>query len=280
MSIGFVLVDKPEGPTSHDVVARVRKLLGTKKVGHAGTLDPSASGLLVVAVGPATRLISSVQGLPKTYETTGLLGVRTSTQDAAGDVVEVCDVDVTPEQVIAAALSFVGEIEQIPPAHSAVKVGGERAYKLARRGEQPDIAPRRVHVYEFDVVNTDIPKFDARIVCSAGTYIRTLVSDVGDAVGCGAHVIALRRTAIGHLQVSDAVAPDDVDESSIRGVEEVLTHLPRVDVDDETATRARNGRAIESEATGDGVLVVGPQGAVGIFRPEDGLLRPVTVLGR
>jgi tRNA pseudouridine55 synthase len=279
VTLGFVLVDKPAGPTSHDVVARVRKRLDIRRVGHAGTLDPAASGLLVVAVGPATRLISYVQGLPKTYETTGRLGVRTTTLDAAGDVIEECDVKATADDVRGAAASFIGEIEQVPPAHSAVKVGGERAYKLARRGEQPDIAPRTVTVYEFDVTGVRLPDFDACIVCSAGTYVRTLVSDVGDALGCGAHVAALRRTAIGALDVADAVVPDDVNESHVRCVEDVLTHLPRVDVDDETAARARNGRAFEAQATGE-TLVVAADGAVGVFRPDGELLRPVTVLGR
>lgn len=280
MRVGFVLVDKPEGPTSHDVVARVRKRLGIKRVGHAGTLDPLASGLLVVAIGGATRLISHVQDLPKTYETSARLGVRTTTLDAGGEVVETRDVEVTSEQVHAAASSFVGEIEQVPPAHSAVKVGGQRAYKLARRGERPEISPRRVTVYRFDVLDVDAPRFDARIECSTGTYVRTLVSDVGDLLGCGAHITALRRTAIGHLAAAHAVPPDDVDESAVRPVEDVLTHLPRVDVDEDTAVRARNGQRVEADASGDRVLVVAADGAVGVFRAEDGVLRPVTVLGR
>jgi tRNA pseudouridine55 synthase len=277
--IGFVLVDKPAGPTSHDIVARVRKILGVKRVGHAGTLDPIASGLLVLGVGPATRLLSFVQGLPKTYEATGVLGVRTTTLDAAGVVVSSCDANVAPDDIRAAAAGLVGEIEQVPPAHSAVKVGGERAYKKARRGEATELAPRRVTVYAFDVLRTTPSEFDARFECSSGTYIRSLVADVGDRLDCGAHVSALRRTAIGHLRVDAAVLPDDVSAAAVRPVEDVLTHLPRLDVDAETAQRAGNGRPLEaSDAEGD-TLVCGPGGAIGIFRPVDGLLRPVTVLG-
>jgi len=277
---GFVLVDKPPGPTSHDVVDAVRKVFDLRRVGHAGTLDPPASGLLVVAVGPATRLLRYVQELPKTYEATARLGVRTTTLDATGDEVSRSDVDVSPPSIRAAAAALVGNIEQIPPAVSAVKVSGERAYRKARRGEDVELAPRAVTVYAFDVPRTSADAFDARIVCSSGTYVRTLVADVGERLGCGAHVVHLRRTAIGHLSVQDAVALDAVDPGSLRAVEDVLTHLPRVDVDADRAVLARNGRSIEAHATGDNVLVCGPDGAVGVFAPTDGLLRPVTVLGR
>jgi len=280
VSLGFVLVDKPKGPTSHDVVARVRKRLGVKRVGHAGTLDPAASGLLVVGVGPATRLLSLVQGLPKTYETTGLLGVETTTQDAAGEVVSRSEVRASADDVRAAAASLVGEIQQVPPAHSAVKVGGERAYRVARRGETPELPPRRVTVLAFEVVDIAVPEFHARVECSSGTYVRTLVADLGAKLGCGAHVTALRRTAIGHLKVSDAVAPDDVDDGCVRPVEDVLRHLERVDVDAETAGRARNGVAVEAGSPPGDVLLCGPDGAIGIFRADGGLLRAVTVLGR
>src|SRR5438094_3181804 len=232
---GFLLLDKPRGPTSHDMVSRVRKALNVKRVGHAGTLDPLASGLLVMAVGPATRLLRYVQDLPKTYDVTGVLGVETSTLDADGEVTSRADVNVTPDEIRAAAAAFVGDIEQVPPAVSAIKVGGERAYKLARRGEDVELAPRRVKVFSFDVLRTSTDAFEARIVCSSGTYVRSLVRDVGAALRCGAHVAHLRRTQIGDVSVRDAVRPGSVDASSVRPVEEVLTNLARVEVDDETA---------------------------------------------
>jgi tRNA pseudouridine55 synthase len=276
---GFVLADKPAGPTSHDVVDMVRKALHIKRVGHAGTLDPAASGLLVIAVGGATRLLSYVQDLPKTYETTGTLGVRTTTLDAAGDVSSRADVHASGDDIRAAAAGLVGEIRQVPPAYSAVKVGGERAYRKARRGEVLDLEPRTVTVHTFDILRTSASAFDARITCSSGTYVRSLVAEVGERLGCGAHVAHLRRTAIGHLHVSDAVLPEAISPRCVRCVEDVLTHLGRIDVDAETASRAANGRTFEADAPDGVVVVCGPAGAVGVFEATDGMLRPRTVLG-
>jgi tRNA pseudouridine55 synthase len=276
---GFLLVDKPHGPTSHDIVDAVRRALNVKRVGHAGTLDPPATGLLVVAVGPATRLLRYVQPLPKTYEATCALGVTTSTLDASGEVIERKPVDVRPDDVRAAAARSVGEIDQVPPAVSAVKVGGERAYRKARRGEDVAIEARRVTVHSFDVLRTSADAFDARITCSSGTYIRSLVADVGDRLGCGAHVVTLRRTAIGHLSVNDAIAPEDVEAGRIQSVQDVISHLPRLDVDATTARRLRDGQRISVDAEPGEVLVVGPEGPVGVFASCDGSLRAETVLG-
>ncbi len=249
-----------------------------KRVGHAGTLDPLASGLLVIAVGPATRLLSYVQGLPKTYDVTGVLGVTTSTLDAQGDVLTRSAVSATPDEIKTAAASFVGEIDQVPPAVSAIKIDGERAYKRARRGEDVAMPTRRVTVFSFDVRRTSADAFEARIECSSGTYIRSLVADVGDRLGCGAHVAHLRRVAIGHLGVQDAVELEDVDPSCVRPIEDVLTHMPRVDVDADTEGRARNGRPFEKEAPDGEALIVGPGGAIGVFEARGGTFRPVTVV--
>ncbi len=277
---GFVLVDKPRGPTSHDIVDRVRRAFGVKRVGHAGTLDPPATGLLVVAVGPATRLLRYVQGLPKTYDVTAVLGSTTTTLDAEGEIVERRPVsDVTPERIRETARAFLGEIVQTPPAVSAVKVGGERAYKKAARGEAVVIEPRTVTVYFFDVPRTSPDSFEARIVCSAGTYIRSIVADLGEALGCGAHVRHLRRMAIGELDVLHATKVEDLGPHALRGVEDVLAHLPRVDIDAESEKLARNGRAIEGPTDVGEMLVVGPSGVVGVFESRNGMLRPVTVLG-
>jgi tRNA pseudouridine55 synthase len=262
------------------MVDAVRKAFGIRRVGHAGTLDPAASGLLVTAVGGATRLLAYVQELPKTYDATGVLGIRTTTLDAAGEITSREEVHVTEDDIRAAAAGLVGEIWQVPPAHSAVKVGGERAYRKARRGESPDPQPRTVTVYAFDVLRTSASAFDARVTCSSGTYVRSLVADVGEKLGCGAHVVHLRRTAIGHLDVRDATRPDEVSVSSIQRVEDALKHYFRVDVDAPAAGRARNGRPIEAAGTPDGRTVVcGPDGAVGVFEAKAGVLRPLTVLG-
>ena len=281
-STGFVLVDKPRGPTSHDVVDKVRRAFGTRRVGHAGTLDPPATGLLVVAVGPATRLLRYVQGLPKTYDVTAVLGATTSTLDADGEVLDRRPITgVTPARIREAAKTFLGEITQVPPAVSAVKIGGERAYKKAARGEAVEIEPRRVSVYFFDVPRTSPDSFEARIVCSAGTYIRSIVADLGELLGCGAHVRHLRRMAIGELDVLNATKVDDLGPQALKPVEDVLAHMPRLDVDEQTETLARNGRALPIPAAGDTTgetLVVGPSGVVGVFEPRDGMLRPVTVL--
>ncbi len=275
---GFVLVDKPRGPTSHDIVGAVRRALKIKRVGHAGTLDPLATGLLVIAVGPATRLLRYVQGRDKTYDVTAQLGIRTSTLDAEGEVTSRQPVAVTPVEIRAAAARFVGEIDQIPPAVSAIKVGGERSYKRAARGEEVALEPRRVTVHAFDVLRCAPDAFDARVVCSTGTYVRSLVADVGDALGCGAHVAHLRRTAIGDLSVRDAMKLDAIGPQAVRRVEDVLD-LPRIEVDEQTAALARNGRPIEVPAPDGETLVTGPQGAIGVFEAREGILRPSTVIG-
>jgi tRNA pseudouridine55 synthase len=279
IGFGFVLVDKPWGPTSHDVVDVVRKALGIRRVGHAGTLDPPASGLVVVGVGPATRLLRYVQDLRKTYEVTAALGVRTTTLDATGEVVSSEAVHVAPDEIRDAAVEFVGEISQRPPDVSAVKVGGERAYRKARRGEAVEIAPRRVTIHSFDVLRTSPDAFDARVVCSSGTYVRSLVADVGERLGCGAHVAALRRTKIGHLEVANAVPPDEIGPQHVVGIESVLSHIPTFAVDAESAFRARNGRSLEANGITGPRLIVGPDEAVvGVFVPHDGILRPETVV--
>jgi tRNA pseudouridine55 synthase len=279
LQTGFVLVDKPRGPTSHDIVDRVRRVFGLRRVGHAGTLDPPASGLLVVAVGPATRLLRFVQGLPKSYDVTAVLGVRTSTLDAAGEVLSRSPVDASPNDIREATRAFVGEIKQKPPAVSAIKVGGERAYKRAARGEVVDLEPRLVTVHTFDILRTSPDAFDARIVCSSGTYIRSIVADLGDALGCGAHVEHLRRIAIGDLTAREAVKLHNLDQTALRSVEDVLVHLPRVEIDADRETLARNGRTLEATTEDGEHLVVGPSGAVGVFEARAGVLRPVTVLG-
>ncbi|HEY8116782.1 MAG TPA: tRNA pseudouridine(55) synthase TruB, partial [Actinomycetota bacterium] len=186
---GLLLVDKPSGMTSHDAVEVVRRSLGTRKVGHAGTLDPMATGLLVLGVGRATRLLRYLGELPKTYAATGRLGEETDTLDADGEIVRTAPVNVSLAEVERACASLVGESMQAPPAYSAVRVGGRRLYEAARRGEVLEARPRPIRVDAFAVSAFDGRDLEARVTCSGGTYVRVLVADVGRSLGCGAHLV-------------------------------------------------------------------------------------------
>jgi tRNA pseudouridine55 synthase len=206
---GILLVDKPSGMTSHDVVDRVRKASGIRRVGHTGTLDPNATGLLVLCLGKATRLSEHLTGLDKEYEGTMRLGVVTESYDSDGQVVEEHPVpDLTIEQIQALCDRFVGEIEQLPPMVSAVKVGGERLYKIARKGETVERTPRKITVHEFTVLSYEKPDAVIRVRCTSGTYVRALCHDVGQLLGCGAILSTLRRTRVGRHDVTSAVALD------------------------------------------------------------------------
>jgi tRNA pseudouridine55 synthase len=252
---GLLLIDKPSGITSHDAVDRVRRALGTRKVGHAGTLDPMATGLLLMGVGRATRLLRFLGDLPKEYDGEGILGVETDTLDAEGEVIRRDDEGasgVSEAALRGAMLGLTGELSQTPPAYSAVKVGGERLYKAARRGEAPEAPPREVVVDAFDLESFDPPAFTFRVRCSGGTYIRSLVRDVGGALGCGAHLSRLRRTAIGPFRADDGRPPEDpgMPLDPVAAVE----HLPSVELSAEEAEAASHGR------------ILGPAGLVGPYR--------------
>lgn len=256
---GLLVVDKPSGMTSHDVVDRIRKVLHTRKVGHAGTLDPDATGVLVVGVGKATRLLALAQGAPKRYVAEAKFGITTTTQDASGDIVGISDVAVTEESVRGVLARFRGPIEQVPPMVSAVKVGGERLYRKARRGEEVERAARPVHVYELELVGWDpgahpIARFE--ISCSAGTYVRTLIADVGDRVGAGAHMTSLRRIASGRFTIDDAIALDDVTIDALRPLKELVADLNSIDVDDTDADAVTHGRKIDARPGGEDGEVV------------------------
>jgi tRNA pseudouridine55 synthase len=211
---GLVIVDKPGGMTSHDVVARVRRLAGTRKVGHAGTLDPMATGVLVVGVEKATRLLGYLTLTEKEYDATIRLGQSTSTDDAEGEITGgaaaagVSAAVLTQHQLSEAVAGLTGEIEQVPPAVSAIKVDGQRAYRLTRAGAAPELKPRPVTVYEFTVTavrrNGDLLDIDATVRCSSGTYIRALARDLGAALGTGGHLTRLRRTRVGGYRIEDA----------------------------------------------------------------------------
>jgi tRNA pseudouridine55 synthase len=274
---GLLLVDKPSGITSHDAVARVRRVIGIKKVGHSGTLDPMATGLLVMGVGRGTRLLRFLGDSPKLYEGTGILGVETTTLDALGDVVAEAPVHATESQLREAMARFEGDIEQIPPAFSAVKVGGERLYRAARRGEEVEAPPRSVHVYAFNLRAFDVPRFDFRVRCSGGTYVRSLVADVGRALGCGAHLAALRRTAVGPFRVEDARSPDE--PGPLLPLERAVEHLVAVELSAEEARSAAHGRILGPAGIPGPYRAVGPDGTlIGVYHDDGAKAVPEVIL--
>ncbi|MGD1011958.1 MAG: tRNA pseudouridine(55) synthase TruB [Acidimicrobiales bacterium] len=249
---GFVVVDKQAGWTSHDVVARCRRLLGTRKVGHAGTLDPDATGVLIVGIGRATRLLRFASDLKKTYVGEIVLGVSTTTLDAAGQVTGLFDMEaVTLEDLRAAALSLTGRIEQIPPMVSAVKVGGRRLHELARAGIEVERAPRPVEVFRFEVFETgDRNCYRVLVECSSGTYVRVLAADLGARLGGGAHLRALRRVAVGSFTDSEALKLEEVAPERMRPPEELVRDLAGAVASPELSEALGHGRAVERVALG------------------------------
>lgn len=276
-----ILVDKPAGPTSHDVVARCRALLGRPKVGHTGTLDPFATGLLVLLVGRATRLAPFLSGLPKTY----LAGIRLGARSASGDP----EGPITPggpppdEPALRAALGgLVGESRQRVPALSAVKVEGERLYAITRRGEEVERPTRTVVVERADLVSFDPMDGVAQVEfrCSSGTYVRQLATDLGEALGCGAYCEVLRRTEVGDLSVDAAIPPESVQPGCGMDPLEVMHSMPRVDLGAGAAADVRHGRAVTgADAALEGAVALAADGhLLAVGEAHDGTLRPRVVL--
>ena len=258
---GLLLIDKPQGITSHDAVDQVRRALHTKKVGHAGTLDPMATGLLLVGVGRATRALRFFGDLPKTYEATMRLGVETTTLDAEGEVTRESPVGATDEDLRSAMASLVGETVQVPPAYSAVKVGGRKLYEAARRGETLAAPGRPIHVETFALLARRGSEADLRVVCGGGTYVRVLVADVGAALGCGAHLTRLRRTRIGPFEVTAAHPPDEPGHPL--PIERAVAHLPRLVLEQQEAIAAGHGRILGP---------AGLDGPYGVYTADGGLI--------
>ncbi len=284
---GFVVVDKEAEWTSHDVVAKARGVFGTRKIGHSGTLDPGATGVLVLGVGRGTRLLRFITELEKTYVAEAVLGVETDSLDADGEVTVRHDMsDITIEDVIRVAPQFVGDIEQIPPMVSAIKIDGKRLHQLAREGKTVERKPRPVTVHEISVDPAFLPtepgephvfKFTTR--CGSGTYIRTIAADIGAALGGGAHLRSLRRTAIGrHVEANAAV----LEKSTIISLAEGLADYPSVSLDDETVARVRNGQRLSEDVlTGAGpwVLLDSQCAVVAVHeRVEGGKIKPAVVI--
>ena len=280
---GAVLVDKPVGLTSNFVLQKTKKLFGARKAGHAGTLDPLASGLLVVLFGEATKFASFLLEDDKEYMATLKLGERTSTGDAEGEIVERKDV---PGEIPASVLArFVGEIEQVPPMYSALKRDGVPLYKLARRGETVERAARSVRISAIEVLRFEAPLLELRVRCSKGTYVRTLAEDIGRALGTVAHLAALRRTASGQFRVEGASTPEALEgaadrRSCVLPLAAMLSGLPRADLDADAMGRFRNGEAVPSQRSEPLCGVYGPGGTVlGLGRADEtGRLRPLRVV--
>jgi tRNA pseudouridine55 synthase len=274
---GLLPVDKPAGMTSHDVVDVVRRALGTRKVGHAGTLDPMATGLLLIGVGRATRLLRFLGGLPKTYGGTLRLGVETTTLDADGEIVRETPVSAAEPEVRAAMRRLVGESLQRPPAHSAVKVAGRKLYEAARAGETLEARPRPIRVDAFDLLSFEPPDATFRVTCSGGTYVRVLAADVGAALSCGAHLTALRRTAIGPFEAEDAAPPDRPGEPL--PLEAAVRHLPRLDLGGEEARAASHGRPLGPAGIAGPYGVFSPDGSlIGVYEDDGPRARPRVIL--
>ena len=257
---GLAVVDKAAGWTSHDVVAKARGQLGTGRVGHSGTLDPDATGVLLLGVGRATRLLRFLNDLPKSYVGEIVLGVETDTLDAAGEVVATHDMaSVGDDEVRAAAAGLVGDIQQVPPMVSAVKVDGQRLHELARQGIEVERQPRPVTVHRFEVapVPGQPGVWRAEVDCSSGTYVRVLAADVGRALGGGAHLRALRRTAIGSFGLGEAVPVEDLSVEGLLPPAAALRDHPGVVVDAEVAGAVAHGKVLPRAVVGAGV----PEGA-------------------
>jgi tRNA pseudouridine55 synthase len=290
---GVLNIDKPAGMTSHDVVARVRRALRTKRVGHAGTLDPDATGVLVVAVGQATRLLPFLPTEPKEYVARLLLGVATTTEDASGEVTAEADASAVIEEALRAVLPrFIGEIQQVPPMVSAVHHEGRRLYELAREGVTVERQARTVTVHTIEPSDfAPGPRAEAtlRVVCGGGTYIRTLCADIGAALGGGlpAHMKTLRRTRVGLFRLADALPLDRLEEegaSALLPVERALD-LPAVHIDDAAAALLNNGMAVRSATAppnlgADGtVMLLHGDRLRALARWEDGWYKPFKVFG-
>jgi tRNA pseudouridine55 synthase len=279
-----VLVDKPAAMTSHDVVQRVRRVLGTRAAGHTGTLDPFATGLLVVLVGRATRLARFVEGQPKTYLATARLGIRTDTDDLTGRIIETSEAgSVAPSQVQESLTGFRGTQLQRPPQYSAKHVGGERSYQKARRGEAVELADVSVTVDRMELVGFQSPLVTFRVVVSAGTYVRAIARDLGERLGVGAHLTSLRREAIGSLSVDDAILLDRLSPEALIPAGAVLRDLPTLELDPAARAAVVHGRAVRGSAAagqqGSGmVALMAGDDLVAVARTEGGWLYPTVVL--
>jgi len=282
MSIdGALLLDKPVGISSNFALQKAKRLLGAEKAGHAGTLDPLASGLLLVLFGEATKFAGPMLDADKEYLATLKLGERTATGDAEGTVLKTRPVSVTEAALLPVLERFRGEIEQVPPMHSALKHEGTPLYRLARRGQEVERAPRRVRISDLELLRFDSPSLQLRVVCSKGTYIRVLAEDIGEALGCGAHLSSLRRTASGRFRVDQASTLEALQESNalerLLPLPALIEGLPRAELGAAEEARLRQGQTLQISGLHPGLCaVVRPDGAViGLGNADAAGLRPL-----
>ena len=256
MPSGLVFIDKPQGWTSHDIVAKLRGIAGTRRVGHAGTLDPMATGLLVVGIDAGTKLLTFLVGANKTYEARIRLGANTITDDAEGEIVSTADASAITKQQIESVLNHLrGEIMQVPSSVSAIKVDGERAYAKVRGGDEVKLAARPITIHKFEITSEPIAvggfvDFDAIIECSSGTYIRALARDLGSALNVGGHLIALRRTKVGQYSLSEAQSMEGLTRETLRITslaEATVTNFEKFELDQQSAIDLRHGKKISGK---------------------------------
>lgn len=288
---GMLIVDKEKGITSHTVVNQLRRLYGLKKVGHTGTLDPFATGVLPMCLGAATRLSEYMVGLDKTYQATLKLGERTDTQDLTGEILQQSDKRVTDEEVGRVIGEFVGEIEQLPPMYSAIKVDGKKLYELARQGIEIERKKRRVTIYRLDILKIEFPFVEIEVHCSSGTYIRTLADDIGERLGTFAHLTELRRTGVGDYRIKKAVPIKTLEEmteeeqrSKLIPLDYCVPFIPRVDLKKQYLRKIINGGWVSLEGeVADGPLRVFCGGEFvgigrGVYKNEELFLKMEKVL--
>jgi tRNA pseudouridine55 synthase len=286
MSSGLVFIDKPQGWTSHDIVAKLRGIAGTRRVGHAGTLDPMATGLLVIGVDAGTKLLTFLVGANKTYEARIRLGANTITDDAEGDIISTADASgITKEQIESAINSLRGEIMQVPSSVSAIKIDGERAYAKVRGGDEVKLAARPVTIHKFEITSDPIVvdgfvDFDAVIECSSGTYIRALARDLGAALEVGGHLTVLRRTKVGQYSVTDAQSMDGLTRESLRITplaEAALSNFEKFELDDQAVTDLRHGKKLSAAITSSLAAAVFGNELVAMVEPVGEKLKSVVV---
>ncbi len=275
---GIVIVDKPQDWTSQDVVSKLRGVLHTKRIGHGGTLDPMATGVLPVFVGRATRGVEFFEHAVKTYEATLRLGLTTDTEDTTGSVLEQKEVSVTREQFEAALEQFRGEIQQIPPMYSALKINGQKLCDLARKGKEVERKPRAITIFELSCLSFDGDTARLRVTCSKGTYIRTLCKDIGVALGCGGCMSALRRVGAGVYTIDEAIPLQTLVESQdperfLRPVDSMFTQHPAVTLTDKQALRCRNGNSFSIDLAEGTYRAYSPSGEfLMLAKVEDGVM--------
>lgn len=281
MTDGLVVVDKPTGWTSHDVVAKLRRLAGTRRVGHAGTLDPMATGVLVIGIGQATRLLGHLALTDKDYDATIRLGMSTTTDDAEGEELETRDAVGVSDAAIAEAMArLTGDISQVPSAVSAIKVDGVRSYKRVRDGETVELKARPVTVARFELVARHGDDLDVRVTCSTGTYVRALARDLGNALEVGGHLTALRRTRVGRFTIESAHTVEELDSqlAVVPLAVAVGAAFPRIDVTDEEAIRIGHGQRLVLDLPGAPTGVFAPDGRViALVEDRDGVAQPLCV---